>query len=256
MYVNTTQLYYLNSRYYDPETGRFINADEMTSTGEGILSSNMYLYCQNNPVIFSDPTGHRRTISMGSSNNDVRVAQKLLNDYGYTDPYGYKLAEDGIFGTKTNYATRQFQKDHGLTVDGIIGPDTWGALEKDKSNSTLLSQAATAMSAIKTVIGSIPADLTPCGSVILSGYTYATVTPFAIWSHWQNPYLQTYQKCTMTFYELGVAAGGILIAYAIANFWNPTGWAAAAAVTVIYAVVTMVGSNHLVQYYERKNGYL
>ena len=255
MYDNTTQLYYLNSRYYDPETGRFVNSDGMTSTGEGISSSNMYLYCQNNPVNFNDPSGFRRMVSIGSSNNDVRVAQKLLNESGYTDQNGCKLNEDGIFGPKTDYATRQFQRAHGLSVDGIIGPNTWGALEKDKSNSTLLSQATTAMNAIKTTIAAIPADLTARGSVMLSGYAYATVTPFAIWSHWQNPYLQTNQKWTMTFYELGVAAGGVLMTYAIINFWNPTGWIAAAA-TVIYAFATMVGGNLLVQYYERKNGYL
>ena len=46
------------------------------------------------------------------------------------------------------------------------------------------------------------------------------------------------------------------MAYAIVNFWNPSGWVAAAAATVVYAFVTTVGGNLLVQYYERKNGYL
>ena len=50
-------LYYLNSRYYDPETGRFINADMFVSTGQGILGSNMYAYCLNDPVNSNDPSG-------------------------------------------------------------------------------------------------------------------------------------------------------------------------------------------------------
>ena len=37
--------------------GRFINADVFASTGQGILGNNMFAYCNNNPVMYSDPTG-------------------------------------------------------------------------------------------------------------------------------------------------------------------------------------------------------
>ncbi len=50
--------YYLNSRYYDPATGRFINADVYISTGKGILGHNMYAYCRNNPVMRYDSGGY------------------------------------------------------------------------------------------------------------------------------------------------------------------------------------------------------
>ena len=49
--------YYVSSRYYDPEIGRFINADGLVSTGQGILGNNMFAYCLNNPVNRVDPTG-------------------------------------------------------------------------------------------------------------------------------------------------------------------------------------------------------
>ena len=52
------QLYYLQSRYYDSSTGRFINADGYISTGTGILGYNMYAYCNNNPVMCVDPNGN------------------------------------------------------------------------------------------------------------------------------------------------------------------------------------------------------
>ena len=50
-------LYYLQSRYYNPEIGRFINADSYASTGQGIIGHNMFAYCNNNPVPYYDPTG-------------------------------------------------------------------------------------------------------------------------------------------------------------------------------------------------------
>ena len=50
-------MYYLQSRYYDPNTGRFINADAYGSTGQGIIGCNMFAYCGNNPVSRSDSTG-------------------------------------------------------------------------------------------------------------------------------------------------------------------------------------------------------
>jgi hypothetical protein len=50
-------LYYLQSRYYNPKWGRFINADSYTSIGQGLLGNNMFIYCLNNPVNKADSTG-------------------------------------------------------------------------------------------------------------------------------------------------------------------------------------------------------
>ena len=51
-------MYYLQSRYYDPEIGRFINADAFASTGHGVLGHNMFTYCGNNPVNYADINGY------------------------------------------------------------------------------------------------------------------------------------------------------------------------------------------------------
>ena len=50
VYDEETQWYYLKSRYYDPETCRFISTDVYLSTGQGVIGHNTYSYCLNNPV--------------------------------------------------------------------------------------------------------------------------------------------------------------------------------------------------------------
>ena len=57
VYDTETELYYLQSRYYDPELGRFINADGFVSTGQCLLGNNMFAYCLNNPVSWTDFLG-------------------------------------------------------------------------------------------------------------------------------------------------------------------------------------------------------
>ena len=56
-YDSESGLYYLQSRYYDPEICRFINADGLASTGQGILGCNMFAYCNNNPISSADADG-------------------------------------------------------------------------------------------------------------------------------------------------------------------------------------------------------
>jgi len=58
-YDDETGLYYLQSRYYDAEIGRFINADDTDYIGAdgGVLSYNLFAYCQNNPCTNSDRAG-------------------------------------------------------------------------------------------------------------------------------------------------------------------------------------------------------
>ena len=57
-YDTETGLYYLQSRYYDPEVGRFINGDDRIIVNNSLNEVNLFSYCGNNPVINSDPTGH------------------------------------------------------------------------------------------------------------------------------------------------------------------------------------------------------
>ena len=58
-YDAETGLYYLNSRYYDPEVGRFVNADNVISgNGGSIQGNNLFAYCFNNPINLFDQRGN------------------------------------------------------------------------------------------------------------------------------------------------------------------------------------------------------
>jgi len=74
VYDTETGLYYVSSRYYDPEMGRWINADGFVSTGQGFTGNNMFAYCGNNPVLLKDTSGMRHEIAVGG--------------FGYAAPFG------------------------------------------------------------------------------------------------------------------------------------------------------------------------
>ena len=58
-YDTETGFYYVSSRYYDPEIGRWINADNaIAGVGGDIRGYNLFAYCMNDPVNMSDHTGH------------------------------------------------------------------------------------------------------------------------------------------------------------------------------------------------------
>ena len=56
-YDTETELYYVSSRYYNSVWNRFLNADILISTGQGMLGNNMFAYCRNNPVCRKDVSG-------------------------------------------------------------------------------------------------------------------------------------------------------------------------------------------------------
>ena len=67
-----------------------------------------------------------KTIRRGNYGELVKKCQTML------DKLGYSLGACGIdsdFGIATEKAVKQFQKDHGLVVDGVVGQKTWAALE-------------------------------------------------------------------------------------------------------------------------------
>ena len=68
------------------------------------------------------------TLRKGDQGDNVTALQRVLLESGESLP---KYGADGDFGAETLKAVKNFQKKHGLTVDGIVGPKTWTELMKD-----------------------------------------------------------------------------------------------------------------------------
>ena len=92
---NDLQLYYLMSRYYDPQTGRFINADSLEYLDpETIGGLNLYAYCDNNPTMYIDPTGH---ISILAIIGIIIAVAATINDI-------YQMARDDGEGVEVSHS--------------------------------------------------------------------------------------------------------------------------------------------------------
>ena len=91
-----TGFYYLNSRYYDPEIGRFLNADGLIYCKDAI-PVNLFKYCDNSPVASSDPNGFW-TIGIGVTGNGTLGAGYCYQSGWYWDGHGWpKMLESHSF---------------------------------------------------------------------------------------------------------------------------------------------------------------
>ena len=115
-YDSDIRLYYLQTRYYDSVTGRFINADGYVSTGQGMLGNNMFAYCNNNPVMFVDPTGEwpKWIKNIASKISSFFASPKQVNE---TDPSSHddnrrpNTGEPGSTYTAPNGDSRTYGPD-------------------------------------------------------------------------------------------------------------------------------------------------
>ena len=106
VYDTDSGLYYLQSRYYDPDTGRFINADVYCDTGNSVLSTNMFAYCENNPIVNLDTDGTKTSSWFGG------IIQRVYT-YNQWNPY------DGYFYYGKN--APQWWAGYGPIYDHLAG---------------------------------------------------------------------------------------------------------------------------------------
>ena len=77
VYDEETGLYYLRTRYYNPEWARFVNSDSAVGKVGSPLSHNAYAYCDNSPIVASDPDG-KATYVTSSPSKGLKFAVELL----------------------------------------------------------------------------------------------------------------------------------------------------------------------------------
>ena len=101
----------------------------------------------------------------GSTGTVVTQIQKKLAAQGY-----YKASIDGIYGSRTAAAVRSYQRDHGLTVDGICGPKTLASLgieqkaaSSQENNLNLLARLISAEARGEPYVGQVAV-----GAVVLN----------------------------------------------------------------------------------------
>jgi RHS repeat-associated protein len=103
-----TGLIYLRSRYYDPETGRFISRDPFAGFDTNSQSLNRYTYVQNNPVVYSDPSGKVPYWAVGG----------LIGACANT---GWYIGEQAAIQYKTGNNQFSFSTLGGRAVGGFVG---------------------------------------------------------------------------------------------------------------------------------------
>ena len=142
IYDSETGFYYLQSRYYDPETCRFLNMDSVEYADPQTLNGlNLYAYGLNNPVMFLDPTGHFAiaslliSMALGALASGIISAATQLFTTGEIDPA--KVAVSALFGGAS--AGLSF-----IGIGGVLGQFAiQGALSVGESITTDLLEGNT-----------------------------------------------------------------------------------------------------------------
>ena len=106
-----TRLYYLRSRYYDPETGRFINADDTNYLGyDGSpLSLNLFAYCCNNPVNYIDYYGLVSSVIIAGT---IVAVGGITGVIAYKKSLAVKMYMLSIANAKKNLQYIDFQQNN------------------------------------------------------------------------------------------------------------------------------------------------
>ena len=100
IYDQTTGLYYLNARYYDPEDGRFLTEDTYRGDTAKPETGHLYVYCANNPVNYVDPSGH---IAVKVANAIAGAAISVLIDISLKAFLHYIAKKGSLRGFKNTY---------------------------------------------------------------------------------------------------------------------------------------------------------
>ncbi|MBQ3136897.1 MAG: hypothetical protein IJB74_05370 [Clostridia bacterium] len=97
-YDGDIKMYYLQSRYYDAEVGRFVNCDDVNYIGvtESEISYNPFAYCENNPLKYIDKFGRAKYYATIKTLNEDDVLSKAYSLYINSGLFDYKVIKNKI----------------------------------------------------------------------------------------------------------------------------------------------------------------
>ena len=95
---------------------------------------------------------NKKQLSYGSSGEDVKNLQLRLNETG-----NYNLETDGVFGSNTQAAVKDYQQKNGLATDGIVGNQTWSSLDNSGAKPATKNTTPTQQSTTATTQSTQPA---------------------------------------------------------------------------------------------------
>ena len=187
-----TGLYYLMSRYYDPITHRFINADGYFQSGGSILDANTFAYCGNNPINLSDPNGEH---SCGAPTcpkcNSTRRA--------------FLQTEKGI---------KLYNKCHGTNYYGVNDKGDFIKYKQSSGSTGATHAVSTINSGLSTAAGAVAKAPKPFLAALKFNATLSA--PFSIFSisvdtavNFSNPLLTDSQKGLLFGFDILMAVVGI-----------------------------------------------
>lgn len=188
-----TGLYYLMSRYYDPVTHRFINADGYFQSGGSILDANTFAYCGNNPVNLSDPNGEH---SCGA-------------------PTCPKCDSTRRAFLQTEKGIKLYNKCHGTNYYGVNDKGDFIKYKQSSGSTGATHAVSTINSGLSTAAGAVAKAPKPFLAALK--FNAALSAPFSIFSisvdtavNFSNPLLTDSQKGLLFGFDILMAGVGIL----------------------------------------------
>ena len=129
-YDSETGFYYLQSRYYDPENHRFINADTESSTGQGFIGTNAFVYVLNNPVALADSGGDKADITIWShrktkytENYIITMTAEMVIETPMFDKMTAKVSKDSLTVTALGKKLQGDYLSANFSIDATMSDD-------------------------------------------------------------------------------------------------------------------------------------
>ena len=165
MTVQETGLYYLQSRYYNPEWGRFINADDVDLLGanDDFNSYNLFAYCGNNPISRKDDKGYLWGAIVGAAIGGA-VAGALISTVSYLATSGNDRTFSGALAAMCSGA---FSGAIGGIAGALGGPYAiGGSIVVGLFNGTVTAYNTEGSLETKLLAGGATAVMTGCGTYL------------------------------------------------------------------------------------------